>query len=101
MIHMKRIIVWMSRVLLAYAVAGLTYGCTGRISKAILGKEEVFSPLLSLPLHVVGWPWMVYADLKHVGVQLQDVLALVALVVCVVIMGKKAADSNATERKKS
>lgn len=85
-------------MLLAYAVAGLIYGCTGRINRAILGKEEVFSPLLSLPLHVIGWPWMVYADLKHIGIQPQDVLALVALVVCVAIMVRKEANSDARKK---
>lgn len=55
------------RIALAYCVTGLLYSAAGYLHRAIVGKGEVFSPLIGVPMDVVGWPWMVYADLKHMG----------------------------------
>lgn len=65
--------------ILAYIFLGCLYWLVGEIEHLILGKEITFSPLISLPLTVTGWPWMVYADLKNIGWKVQDGLTLVFL----------------------
>jgi hypothetical protein len=85
---MKKIIRWVSRIFLAYCVTGLIYGSAGYLNRSIAGKEQVFSPWLGLPLDILGWPWMLYADLKHIGMQLQDLLALVSIGIAGVLIVK-------------
>lgn len=70
-------------VILAYLAAGLVYSVAGYIHRGIIGRQEVFSPLLGIPMDVIGWPQMVYADLKHIGsigFKAQPLLALIAMV---------------------
>jgi hypothetical protein len=55
------------RIILAYFVTGMVYSVTGYLHRSIMGKQNIFSPLIGIPMDVTGWPWMVYADLKHVG----------------------------------
>ncbi|MHA1805328.1 MAG: hypothetical protein ACTSU4_12500 [Promethearchaeota archaeon] len=52
---------------------GLIYIVIGYVSRIIQGKEIVFSPIISI---LIGtpffWPMMVYADIIHVGLKIED-----------------------------
>jgi ABC-type Na+ efflux pump permease subunit len=76
-------------ILFAYAAAGLVYSLAGYLYRGIVGKQNVFSPWLGIPLDIVGWPWMVYADGKHIGMGIQDAAALISLVLCIVFFIRK------------
>ena len=73
-------------IFLTYVVNGLLYGMVGYIYKSIIGKVHVFSPLIGIPLDLVGWPWMLYADLKHIGILPQDVAAFLSITFCIVVI---------------
>lgn len=78
----------MISIILAYFIVGIIYDITGYLYNIIIGREVVFSPLLTIPLGALFWPVMIYADLKHIGVMPQDVLALISLIVSVTILLK-------------
>lgn len=85
----KRIVKWFLIVLLAYAVIGGVYYLTGVLQQLILGEQIVFSPLVGLPLTIIGWPQMVCADLVHypsLGLRLPAVMALVSLAILVSLL---------------
>ena len=90
----KRIIIY---CILTYPATGLIYGITGIIYRLIVGKTVAF---LGIPLDIVFWPWMVYADIKNIGVMPQDILAVVTITFCIMIfirreslLSKKQADA--------
>lgn len=77
--------------ILTYFVTGMVYSLTGYVHRAVTGKQEVFSPLIGIPVDVIGWPWMVYADLKHIstiGVKPQPILALISVVVFIFLFAR-------------
>ncbi|TZE82538.1 hypothetical protein [Calorimonas adulescens] len=83
---------FIKRIILAYFVTGMVYSLTGYIHRSITGKQEVFSPLIGIPMDVIGWPWMVYADLKHIdtiGVKPSTFLALISIVMFIAIFVRK------------
>ena len=85
----RGLIRWISFILLAYSVIGGVYYLAGYLQNLVIGKQNVFSPLIGLPLTMLGWPQMVYADLVHLpslGLKIPTVLALVLLlsVICFV-----------------
>jgi len=75
-------------MILAYFIVGIIYDITGYLYNIIIGREVVFSPLISIPLGSLFWPVMIYADLKHIGVMPQDVLALISVILFVTILLK-------------
>lgn len=80
------------RIILAYFVTGMVYSITGYLHRSIIGKQTIFSPLIGIPMDVTSWPWMVYADLKHIGligVKPQAVLALISIVIFIAIFVRK------------
>ncbi len=80
---MKKIIRWL---LFAYCIAGLVYGISGSVARSLVGKAEVISLWIGIPLDMVSWPWMIYADFKNIGILIQDALALVAFVLCIALI---------------
>lgn len=79
--------VWFVKYLIfTYCITGLVYSAAGYVYREVVGKQEVFSPLISVPSTVLFWPWMVYADMKHIGVGLQDIMVFISLVVCLAIV---------------
>ena len=49
----------------------------------ITGKDIVFSPLVGYPLTLMGWPWMVYADLIHhqtLGLRIPSIFVIFSIV---------------------
>ena len=91
---MKTVMRFAKYILLTYCITGLVYSAGGYIHRSIIGKQEVFSPLIGIPSDMISWPWMVYADLKHIGVGLQDVLALISLLLCIVLFVRKELNLN-------
>jgi len=75
-------------IVVAYLVIGIVYAMTGYLHRIIIGKEVVFSPLVGIPLAATGWPMMVYADLKNIGIRPQDVSALISIFVFIMIFVK-------------
>jgi hypothetical protein len=75
--------------ILVYITAGLAYNITSDIYLWTIGKEAVFSPVLGMALDIVGWPWMVYADLKHIGVKPQDIAAFLPIVALLINLFSK------------
>lgn len=86
---MKTLIRFAKYMILAYCVTGLVYGAAGYIYRSVIGKQEVFSPLIGIPFDILSWPWMVYADLRHIGVGLQDVLVFISIALCIAVVIRK------------
>lgn len=75
-------------IVLIYVLVGMVYSLAGYAHRALTGKEEVFSPLIGIPMDVIGWPWMVCGDLKlgsTAGLKPQAVSALVSIAVIVIV----------------
>lgn len=81
-------------ILLSYCITGLIYSAAGYIYRGMIGKQEVFSAWIAIPFDIVGWSWMVYADVKHIGMGIQDVLALISMMLCVVLFLRKELHLN-------
>lgn len=80
------------RIILAYVITGMVYYVAGYFYNIFIGKQNVFSPLIAIPMVLIGWPGMVYADLKHIGiigVKPQPFLALVSMVMFIAIFVRK------------
>ena len=61
----KQIIKWFLLFVLAYIAIGTIYYLTGYLYNLIVSHQNVFAPIVGLPLTLIGWPGMVYADLRH------------------------------------
>jgi len=72
-------------ILLTYIVSGLSYSIAGYVYRSAIGKENVFSPLIGIPLTIADWPEMVYADLKHFGTMPQDIAAFLSITLCIIV----------------
>lgn len=83
--HIKR---WIVRIFLSYLLIGSVYYFSGYFYNLIIGKQNVFSPIIGLPLTILGWPWMVYADLIHhqsLGIKIPTVLTILVMIGLIVI----------------
>ena len=82
---------WIIFILLAYHAIGGVYYFAGYLQNLVIGKQNVFSPMIGLPLTMLGWPQMVYADLVHLpslGLKIPTVLAMVLFLslICFIII---------------
>jgi hypothetical protein len=77
---------WAGFILLAYGVIGGVYYFAGYLQNILIGKQNVFSPLIGLPLTMLGWPQMVYADLVHLPSQGLKISTVLALVFCLFLI---------------
>jgi len=75
---------------IVYVIAGVAYWTTAQILMRYTGKEIVFSPIISIFLVVTGWPMMVYADLRWIGIMPQDIAAVCAIPVSILFLKIKA-----------
>ncbi|MBS7622752.1 hypothetical protein KEJ39_03645 [Candidatus Bathyarchaeota archaeon] len=71
---------------ISYVVGGIAYSASVRLFLRYVGKEIVFTPLVSIMLTVPFWPMMVFADLRWVGVMPQDVVAVSALLAATCVL---------------
>ncbi len=84
----KLIIRWCIQIFLAYILIGSVYFFSGFLYNFCIGKQNVFSPVIDIPLTLSGWPWMVYADLIHInelGLRIPTVLALSTILIILII----------------
>lgn len=79
---------------IAYLIGGLAYWTAAELFLRYIGKEIVFSPVVSIVLTVPFWPMMVYADLKWVGVMPQDVAAVSAIPVAIYLLWMKTSSRD-------
>ena len=77
----KRILIYL---VITYVLTGLTFSIAGYIYRYIIGKEEVFSPLIGVPLDIVGWPLSFYGDVVNFGFRPQEIAAGVVLIGCII-----------------
>lgn len=70
-------------IIIAYFIIGIIYVLTGFFHDIIIGKQVVFSLILSLALGAPFWPLLVYADLINIGIMLQDVITLISFILFV------------------
>jgi len=71
---------------IAYVIGGIAYWTAAELFLRYIGKEIVFSPVVSFVLRVPFWPMMVFADLRWVGVRPQDIVAVSAVPVAIYLL---------------
>lgn len=80
-------------IIIAYFLIGLVYSLAGLAQFAIAGKGETFSPLVGIPLDMIGWPLnMKAAYLNGIyGIQFFSTLAamLIAFIWFIVMLFRK------------
>jgi hypothetical protein len=79
---LKKIVLFLSKLILTYLFTGLVYYLSGTIYNLSIGKDIVFSALIGLPLTLLGWPMMLYADFIHretLGIKPSFIITLVTI----------------------
>ncbi|MEM3004506.1 MAG: hypothetical protein QXO25_01325 [Candidatus Bathyarchaeia archaeon] len=71
---------------ISYVVGGIAYWASAELFLSYVGKEIVFTPLVSIMLTVPFWSMMVFADLRWVGVMPQDVVSVSALLAVIYLL---------------
>lgn len=84
---------------IAYVIGGIAYWATAESFLRYIGKEIVFSPVVSFMLRVPFWPMMVFADLRWVGVRPQDVVAVSAVPVAIYLLWIKTSSRDSSNSK--
>ncbi len=56
---------WLLRIFLGYLAIGVVYYFSGYFYNLVIGKQNIFSPIIGLPLTLIGWPQMLSADFIH------------------------------------
>ncbi len=79
--RVKRILTYL---VITYAVTGLAFSLAGYIYRHSIGKEDVFSPLIGVPLDIVAWPFSFYGDVLNFGFRPQEIAAGVVLIGCII-----------------
>lgn len=80
---LQKIKIWTNRLILGYLMIGSIYYVSSFFILLKTGKDIVFSPIVGFLLALMGWPWMVYADLLHhqtLGVKIPTLLAIISMV---------------------
>jgi hypothetical protein len=77
------------KLLFAYLAVGTVYALTGYAARAIARKPETFSPIVGIPLAVLGWPSSLRATLMHFGWTPDVLLTCIALLIALVMLAAK------------
>ncbi len=83
MMNPQQVKIWTTRLLLGYIVIGSNYYLSWFLVMFFTGKDIVHSPLVGYPLTLMGWPWMMYADLVHhrtLGLRIPTIITLFSLI---------------------
>jgi hypothetical protein len=86
MVYLRNLRNAMKITITAYILGGIAYWITTEVFLRYIGKEITFSPLASALLTVPFWPMHVYGDLKWIGVLPQDITALLAFSVSIILL---------------
>jgi len=84
----KKAIRWVVSILFAYILIGLVYFFSGFLYNIYIGKQNIFSPIIGIPLTISGLPWMLYADIINVdklGLKFSVIITLSVLSVIIMI----------------
>jgi len=84
---------------IAYVIGGVAYWTAAELFLRYVGKEIVFSPVVSIVLRVPFWPMMVLADLRWVGIMPQDVVAVSAIPVAIYLLWIKTSSRDPSNSK--
>lgn len=68
-------------IVISYLLIGLVYFLAGYIQDIIAAKEIVFSPLIAIPLDMVGWPWSMWGDYINGFLDMQFFVTLAAILI--------------------
>lgn len=80
-------------------IGGIAYWATAELFLRYIGKEIVFSPVVSFVLRVPFWPMMVFANLRWVGIRPQDVVAVSAVPVAIYLLWIKTSSRDSSNSK--
>jgi hypothetical protein len=84
---------------IAYVIGGVAYWTTAEVFIRIVGRNVVFSPIISILLVVPFWPMMVYADLKWIGIMAHDIAAVSATPISIfLLIGTKLRNLKRTKK---
>ena len=86
--------------IIAHVIGGIAYWATSEVFIRYVGKEVVFSPIFSIMLVVPFWPMMVYADMKWIGIMPQDIVAVSAIPVAILLLRIKMSRHDSIDSKK-
>lgn len=77
---------WTIKILLVYLLLGVFYYLSGCLFNLMEGRQIIFSPVIGLPLTIIGWLQMLRADIIHRGmIGLRAHLILTSLLTIIVI----------------
>jgi len=79
---------------IAYVIGGVAYWTATELFLRYVGKEIVFSPVVSFVLRVPFWPMMVFANLRWVGIRPQDIVAISAVPVAIYLLWIKTSSRD-------
>lgn len=85
---MKNSVKFIIGVVLAYLGVGFIYSMAGYAQRAAVGKPEVFSPVFSVPVDMLFWPWSLHASIiNHFwGPQVFITIVSVALALIAILL---------------
>ena len=72
-------------IVIAYLIIGLIYSLTGYAIDLIAAKPFVFSPLVGIPLDMIGWPWNLWGNLTNGFLDLQFFVTLAAILLTLIL----------------
>jgi len=75
-------------------IGGVAYWTAAEAFIRIVGRDVVFSPIISILLVVPFWPMMVYADLKWIGIMPHDIAAVSATLISVFLLISKSVSTS-------
>lgn len=76
-------IIWF--LIVAYVCIGLVYSLAGYAQDVIAAKAIVFSPLIAIPLDIVGWPFNTRGDYVNGFLDLQFFATLGAILIAFIL----------------
>jgi hypothetical protein len=72
-------------LIIAYLLIGLVYSLSGYIMDVFNARELVFSPLIAIPLDMVGWPWSMWGDYTNGFLDMQFSATLAAILLAFIL----------------
>ena len=80
---------WTIKILLAYLLLGVFYYLSGSLFNFMEGRQIIFSPVIGLPLTIIGWPQMLRADFIHrelLGLRPHSILTSLLTIIVIIYL---------------